>query len=361
MEDSYCLFDINQYHCAVQANNVEEVFALPELVPIPNAPLGVIGVIDLRGDTIPIVDLRLSDESKTRHYQLTDSIIVLNQADLRIGIIASSVKGIKDLLTQDLLTNLDTYEESSTLNITRFFTGVIFDETDIFILSTPQDWFRVGEIQQILSVTRFLVDDFYKSQANQLTSAEHFSEEDAAIIFAPMATPEEQVTFRQRAESLRQSPEEDRSAVEYKALVAIALDENIFGIDSSLVREFITIDQATPIPCCPKHIIGAINLRGEILTVIDVARSLELSLKSLPRTPKAIVVEFEDVLAAIIVEDIRDALFSVDPKDIKSMANSSSMGSTYVQGIVPYGDEPMQILDMPMLLNSNTLVVNEIL
>ena len=365
MENSYCLFDINQYHCAVQANNVEEVFALPELVPIPNAPLGVMGVIDLRGDTIPIVDLRLNDESKTRNYQLTDSIIILNQADLRIGIIASSVKGVKDLSTQDLMTNLDTYGESSSLNVNRFFTGVILDETEIFILSPPQDWFRVGEIQQILSVTRFLVDDFYKSQAksqaDQPTSAAYLSEEDSAIIFAPMATPEEQAKFRQRAESLRQSPDEERSAVEHRALVAISLDENIFGIDSSLVREFITIDQATPIPCCPKHIIGAINLRGEILTVIDMTRSLELSLKSLPRTPKAIVVEFEDVLAAIIVEDIRDALFSVDPKDIKAMANSSSMGSPYVQGIVPYGDEPMQILDMPMLLHSNALVVNQVL
>ncbi|MEM8613224.1 MAG: chemotaxis protein CheW, partial [Cyanobacteria bacterium P01_H01_bin.105] len=103
------------------------------------------------------------------------------------------------------------------------------------------------------------------------------------------------------------------------------------------------------------------NLRGEILTVIDIARPLELSLKSLPRRPKAIVVELEDILTAIIVEDIRDALFSVDPNDIKSVDNSSSMGNTYVQGIVPYGAEPMQILDIPMLLNSNALVVNEIL
>lgn len=361
METSYCFFEINQCHGAVQSSYIEEVFALPELVPIPNAPLGIVGVIDLRGDTLPIVDLRLNDESQIQHYQLTDSIIILNQADLRIGIIVNSVKGIKNLSVQDLTADLDDRQESSYLNIKRFFSGIVLGEADVFILSAPQDWFKTGEIQQIVSVTRFLVDDFYKSKADQPLSETQLFEEDAVIIFSPTATLEERAAFRQRAENLRQSSDEEQSDGESKALIAISLDDNIFGIDSNLVREFITIDQATPIPCCPKHIIGATNLRGEILTVIDIARPLELSLKSLPRRPKAIVVELEDILTAIIVEDIRDALFSVNPSDIKSVDNSSSMGNTYVQGIVPYGAEPMQILDIPMLLNSNALVVNEIL
>ena len=365
MDTSYCLFEINQCHSAVSTTYVEEVFSLPELILIPNAPLGIIGVIDLRGDTLPIVDLQLNNESNeasTRDYQLTDSIIVLRQADLRVGIIVNAIRGIRELSIQDLTINLEEYEETFNLNLKRFFAGVVSDETNIFILNTPQDWFKTGEIQQVISVTRFLVDDFYDSRAGQDLAKTQRSEENATAIFSPKATLEERAIFQQRSENLRQSLEEEHSAVESKSLVAISLDGNLFGNDSNLVQEFITVNQATPIPCCPKHIIGAINLRGEILTVIDIAKSLGLSLKEVPRVFKAIVIEFKNTLIAIIVENVRDALFSINPNDIQSIADAPSVKiSTYVQGIVTYRDESMQVLDLTMLLDSDELVVNEVL
>ncbi|MEM9976746.1 MAG: chemotaxis protein CheW, partial [Cyanobacteria bacterium P01_D01_bin.2] len=302
METPYCLFEIDRCYSAVEAVYVEEVFALPELVLIPNAPLGVIGVIDLRGDTLPIVDFRLETENQPRSYQLTDSIVVLNQADLRIGVVVNSVKGIRELSVQGATTALKERPELSNLDVNRFFAGMASD-TDIFILSSPQAWFKPGEIQQVISVTRFLVSDFYDSRAERERSEAQPSE-DPGMMFAPTATREERAAFRQRAESLRQSLSEERSTTDSRSLITVALDNNIFGIDSSLVREFITINQATPIPCCPKHIIGNMNLRGEILTIVDVSKSLGLSLKSLPRKPKAVVLEFEDTLTVVIVEEV---------------------------------------------------------
>ena len=365
METSYCLFEINQCYGAVNTIYVEEVFALPELILIPNAPLGIVGIIDLRGDTLPIVDLQLTnehDEISNRNYQLTDSIIILKQADLRVGIIVNAVRGIRELSVQDLTVNLEEYQTIFNLNLKRFFASIVSDETDIFILNPPQDWFKTGEIQQVISITRFLVDDFYESRSGQDFSGSQLAEEDASTIFSPGATLEERAVFRQRAENLRPSLEEEHSATESKALVAISLDGNLFGIDSNLIQEFITINQATPIPCCPKHIIGAVNLRGEILTVIDIAKSLGLPFKEVPRMFKAIVVECKNTLIAIIVEDVRDALFSANPNDIQAITNTSSNKiGPYIDGIVPYGEQIMQILDLPRLLDSDELMVNEIL
>ncbi|ESA35686.1 hypothetical protein N836_10950 [Leptolyngbya sp. Heron Island J] len=362
METSYCLFEINQCQGAVNAAYVEEVFALPELVLIPNAPLSIIGVLDRRGESLPIVDFRVHDESQPRHYQLSDSIVVLKQADLSIGIIVDSVKGIQEISTLEVNTNIDKQHETSNLDLKRFFSGMVTDETDIFILNAPQDWFKTGEIQQFISVTRFLVDDFYSSQTEQSISEAQVLNADSSMTFAPTATLEEKATFRQRAENLRQSIDEEGATTESRALIVVSLDDNLFGIDSGLVREFITVNQATPVPCCPKHIIGTVNLRGEILTVIDIAQLLGLPSKAIPRLPKAIVVEYQDILIAIFVEDIRDALFSANPSDIQEVAdNSLSMGSTYVQGLVSYGEQVMQILDLPTLLGSSELVVNEIL
>ena len=176
-----------------------------------------------------------------------------------------------------------------------------------------------------------------------------------------MVTLEEQATFRQRAENLRQSLDEKTTTTESRALIVISLGDNLLGLDSNLVREFITISQATPVPCCPKHIIGAMNLRGETLTVIDIAQPLGLPLKAIPKLPKAIVVEYQDNLIAIVVENIRDALFSVNLSDIQEFSDNSPSMSNYVHALAPYGEEMIQILDLPMLLGSNELVVNELL
>ncbi|MEM9978478.1 MAG: chemotaxis protein CheW, partial [Cyanobacteria bacterium P01_D01_bin.2] len=84
--------------------------------------------------------------------------------------------------------------------------------------------------------------------------------------------------------------------------------------------------------------------------------------KSLPRKPKAVVLEFEDTLTVVIVEEVRDALFTVNPNDVKTVSDRNfAMRHTYIQGEAPYRDQMMYILDMPKLLSSNELVVNEIL
>ncbi|MDV3349305.1 hypothetical protein D0962_01520 [Leptolyngbyaceae cyanobacterium CCMR0082] len=360
METSYCLFEINQCQAAVDTAYVEEVFALPELVLIPNAPLGVIGVLDRRGDTLPIVDLQVNSESQPRHYHLSDSIIVLQQADLNIGIIVNSVQGIKELSASDIKADMDKQQEESNLNLKRFFSGMVTDESDILILNSPQAWFKTGEIQQVISVTRSLADDFYRAQPEKALSETQLLDDTSITTFAPAVTPEDRAIFHQRAKNLRQSLDEKSAITESRALIVVSLGDNLFGIDSNLVREFITISQATPVPCCPKHIIGAINLRGKVLVVIDITQSLGLPLKALQRLPKAIVVEYQDSLIAIVVEEIRDALFSATLSDIQEVTdNAQIMGSDYAQGQVPYGDQIIQILDLPKLLDVSELIVSE--
>ena len=191
----------------------------------------------------------------------------------------------------------------------------------LFILSEPQAWFKPGEIQQVISVTRFLVDDFYDSRINQdhldASLSTSLSNENPAMVFCPVATPKEQTIFRQRADELRQPLDSNQSNTDLKTLIVIGLDNKLLGIDASFVREFITINQATPVPCCPRHIIGNINLRGEVLTVVDISESLGFSPKTLSRQPKAVVVELDNALAAVIIEEIRDTLFDVNPNNIK--------------------------------------------
>ena len=110
METSYCLFEINQQLGAINTDYLEEVLSLPELILVPNAPSGIVGVIDLRGDVLPVIDLRLSQEGQPQSYRLTDSIIIVKQADLRIGLFVNNIQTIRDLSTQGLITDFSDYQ-----------------------------------------------------------------------------------------------------------------------------------------------------------------------------------------------------------------------------------------------------------
>ena len=363
---SYFLFNLNHHLGAINAAYVEEVFALPELILIPDAPLGVIGVLDLRGDTLPILDLQLDKEEQQNPYQLTDSIIVLNQDQLRVGIIVNAVHGIRDIPSQGITTEFYDIQDWMPADAKKYFAGMVTTEETIYILSEPKDWFNAGEIQQVISVTSFLVSQLQKNSYTTNGQPESQLPEGEGLIsktnFCPTATPEERLTFQQRAENLRQSLDEGQSIEGSKTLVVIALNDNLFGIDSQLVREFITINQATPIPCCPEHIIGTINLRGEILTIIDICKPLNFSLKNLSRRPKAIVVEVGSTAVGVVVEDVRDATFPINLNDIKNVSDIAfPTNHAYLHGIIPYDDQTMHILNLPNLLLSNELVVDEMI
>ncbi|MEO1296048.1 MAG: chemotaxis protein CheW [Cyanobacteria bacterium J06636_16] len=364
MNTPYFFFTLNQHLSAIKTDYMEEVFSLPELILIPNAPLGIVGVIDLRGEVLPILDLQLIADSRPEPYQLTDSVVVVSHAELRIGIVAKSIQGLRDVSSEDINTDLSQYQEQLSPEVRRFISGQGVAEEPFFVLSEPQNWFSSGEIQQVISVTSFLVNEIYSSSRVDATQygVEAFEPNNSiGQTKSPQKlTLEAQTIFRQRAESLRRSLDEDASMEGSNTFVIVSLNNKFFGIESQIVREFITVTEATPIPCCPNHIIGNINLRGEILTIIDIGKALDLELNSLAIKPKAIVAELDNMTIGIVVEDIQDAMFTINPKSIQGISDPAlALKRAHIRGAVPYQHQMMHILDLSALLKSEELVVNE--
>ena len=95
---SYVTFMISTELYGINIMNVREVVQLCEIRPIPNAPKFVDGVINLRGEIIPVVDLgkrfNFKSRSFTEEEELLRGIIVLNMNELIIGIIIDQIKRV---------------------------------------------------------------------------------------------------------------------------------------------------------------------------------------------------------------------------------------------------------------------------
>jgi purine-binding chemotaxis protein CheW len=82
----------------------------------------------------------------------------------------------------------------------------------------------------------------------------------------------------------------------------------LFGVDVSLVQEVVRLQQITPVPLAPPEIAGLINLRGEVLTAIDMRARMGLSREDAPRDPVNVVVRVGDEPVSLLVDEIGGVL-----------------------------------------------------
>jgi purine-binding chemotaxis protein CheW len=95
---SYVTFNISTELYGINIMNIREVVQLCEIRPIPNAPKFVDGVINLRGEIIPVVDLgkrfNFKERKFTEEEELLRGIVILNINELIIGVIIDQIKRV---------------------------------------------------------------------------------------------------------------------------------------------------------------------------------------------------------------------------------------------------------------------------
>jgi purine-binding chemotaxis protein CheW len=81
-----------------------------------------------------------------------------------------------------------------------------------------------------------------------------------------------------------------------------------FGIEVLEVQEVLRYQQMTPVPLAPGVIEGLINLRGQIVTAIDMRRRLKVEPRAPGETPMNMVVRSEDGAVSLLVDEIGDVI-----------------------------------------------------
>lgn len=142
-------------------------------------------------------------------------------------------------------------------------------------------------------------------------------------------------------------------------LAVIGLNGEYFGLNLEVVGEFTNICKVTPIPCCPAHVVGNMNLRGEIVTLVDIRSVLNMPLSATSTASKAIVIRVDDLVAGVPVDEVFDVRY-LRPSEVKPVPATLHFGDDeFLRGTAPYFEKMMSILDLPKILAKGGLVVNE--
>ncbi|MBW4602723.1 MAG: chemotaxis protein CheW [Calothrix sp. FI2-JRJ7] len=136
------------------------------------------------------------------------------------------------------------------------------------------------------------------------------------------------------------------------------LDKIYFGIDVLQVQEVIRFTQITPVPLAPPDILGLINLRGKIVTIIDIKSRLQMNqnIKNYENNHENnynIILNNKSELVSLIVDDIGDVVevaenqFEPPPATLKGKIRSLLKGAYKLQ------DKFLLIINVDKLLAKN--------
>lgn len=111
------------------------------------------------------------------------------------------------------------------------------------------------------------------------------------------------------------------------------LDRMLFGVEVHQVQEVIRYQQMTRVPLASRAVRGLINLRGQIVTAIDLRCRLDLPERPSDQLPMNVVVRTAEGLVSLLVDDIGDVLeveeesFERPPETLKGVARELIRGA----------------------------------
>ena len=169
-------------------------------------------------------------------------------------------------------------------------------------------------------------------------------------------TEEKRAMLRARAKSLSREPERKGEAEEYIEVLAFLLAHETYAIETQFIREVYPLTDLTPLPCTPDYIFGIINIRGQILTILDMKKFFDLPEKGLTNLNRVIVVEEQGLALGILADEII-GIRNIPKSGLNPpLPTMTGIHAGYIKGVTGEG---IILLDMERFLNDSQLIVHE--
>lgn len=146
---------------------------------------------------------------------------------------------------------------------------------------------------------------------------------------------------------------EEKKPLQNTQLCTFYLGELFLGIEVRAVQEVIRYQETTRVPLASDNIRGLINLRGEIVTAIDLRARLSINSKPVDE-PMNVVLRLDKNIVSLLVDDVGDVLDMPDcalerpPKTLQANIND------FTRGVYKMDDRLLLLLDAEKVVNLNS-------
>jgi len=168
---------------------------------------------------------------------------------------------------------------------------------------------------------------------------------------------ETKALLRKRAIVLAEEPEEKKAASTIVELIIFKLASETYGIESAFVREVFPMKDFTFLPGLPAYITGIINVRGQILSVVNLKKLFSIPEIGIGELNKVIILQDSQMEFGILA-DVVLGNQTIETDDIRETPPTvSGTGFEYLKGVTTGN---LIILNGEKLVSDKSIVINEV-
>ena len=133
--------------------------------------------------------------------------------------------------------------------------------------------------------------------------------------------------------------------------VTFRLDKEKYCINVMLVQEVLRVSEIAPVPGAPSYVLGIINLRGNVVTVVDTRKRFGLMSKEMDDATRIVIIEVNSNVIGMLVDSVADVV-DLRKSEIESAPNvGTEESSKYIQGVASRESELLIVVDLKKFLS----------
>lgn len=137
--------------------------------------------------------------------------------------------------------------------------------------------------------------------------------------------------------------------------VSYQLEQEVYGINVMQVQEVLRPTEIAPVPGAPDYVLGIINLRGNVVTVIDTRKRFGLPSREADEDSRIIIAEVSGNVIGMLVDSVAEVVY-LHQSEIDTAPNvSSDDSSRFIQGVCSRDKTLLILVDVNKLLNDEEI------
>ena len=133
--------------------------------------------------------------------------------------------------------------------------------------------------------------------------------------------------------------------------VTFKLDEETYGINVMQIQEALRYTEIAPVPGAPDYVLGIINLRGNVVTVIDTRKRFGLSEAEVSDHTRIVVIEVDSQVVGILVDSVAEVVY-LRQSEMESAPNVGNEESAkFIQGVCNKNGELIILVEFEKLMS----------
>ncbi|MCX9437120.1 chemotaxis protein CheW [Vibrio cholerae] len=142
----------------------------------------------------------------------------------------------------------------------------------------------------------------------------------------------------------------EKSNDEVLQWVTFQLEEETYGINVMQVREVLRYTEIAPVPGAPDYVLGIINLRGNVVTVIDTRSRFGLMQGEITDNTRIIVIESERQVIGILVDSVAEVVYLRSSEIDSTPSVGTDESSKFIQGVSNRDGKLLILMDLNKFL-----------